>query len=805
MKRMSDNAGESRCFEPLRQQRLAKAVTDCLQPRPTPLACALGLGAALVAVAPLYAATYTVYNTTDAGSGSLRQALIASDAHPGPDQIVFASSVSGSIVLTSGPLEKTTYDSLSIVGPGKEKLVIDGNGHDAILIAVIGDDSSFAVSGVTLQHAGRAISLRFSGYYGSAVIEDSIITGTTEVGIETSTYWSYSSGDVRLQSVRISGNSGNGTDLYGNIVITDSVITDNGGIGIRTGTGYRGAAAPLSVERSVVAQNGGGGIRQPGCWGARVDVSDTQVIDNGGVGVLAQGSLSVARSTVSGNVGAGIDAKLSLTDSTVSGNMGGGIRARAFSCQDSTMGIATVQVVNSTISGNEGQINGGGIYQRTGSTIIVNSVITGNSAQVGGGVFKTFQNEEWQYDAYYEPTMIRNSIIAGNQASINPDIKSGLASEEGIILPAALHYSLIGDLGDAYAVESVPGSNLFGLDPLLGPLQDNGGSTFTHALLTGSPAIDRGDPESQQPPGCDGWPDPAYCVVTPPVSDQRGAGFDRVVNGRIDIGAFEGQGSVTGAVGVWRPSTRQFLLDANGNGTWDGTAAGDTLTGAFGASTDRPVIGDWNGDGSDDVGVWRPGDRKFRLDGNGNAVWDGPTGGDATTAAFGASADLPVAGDWNGDGRAEVGVWRPSPRQFMLDANGNGKWDGAAAGDTLTPAFGVSTDRPVIGDWNGDGKDEVGVWRPSTRQFMLDTNGNGGWDGTVGLDTLTGAFGASTDRPVIGDWNGDGKDDVGVGRPSDGKFRLDANGNRLWEGPAGGDVTTAAFGVATDIPVAGTW
>jgi hypothetical protein len=788
MKRMYDNTGESRCLEPLRQRRLAKAVTDCLQPRPTPLACALGLGAALVAVAPLHAATYTVYNTMDAGPGSLRQALSASEAHSGPDQIVFASSVSGTIVLTSGPLEKTTYDSLSIVGPGKEKLVIDGNGNDAILTAVIQDDSSFAVSGVTLQHAGRAVSLRFSGYYGSAVIEDSIITGTTEVGIETSTYWSYSSGDVRLHSVRISGNSGNGTDLYGNIVIIDSVITDNGGIGIRTGTGYRSAAAPLSVKGSVVARNGGGGIRQPGCWGARVDVSDTQVIDNGGVGVLAQGSLSVARSTVSGNAGAGIEAKLSLTDSTVSGNMGGGIRARAFSCQDSTMGIATVQVVNSTISGNEGPISGGGIYQLTGSTIIVNSVITGNKAQVGGGVFKTFQNEEWQYNAYYEPTMIRNSIIAGNQAPIDPDIKCGLASEQAFILPAELHYSLIGDLGDAYTVESVPGSNLFGLDPLLGPLQDNGGPTLTHALLTGSPAIDRGDPESQP----SGW-------------DQRGEGFDRIVNERIDIGAFEVQSPVTGAVGVWRPTTRQFLLDANGNGTWDGAAAGDTLTAAFGASSDRPVIGDWNGDGSDDVGVWRPSDRRFRLDGNGNAVWDGPTGGDTTTVAFGASADQPVAGDWNGDGKDEVGVWRPSTRQFMLDANGNGRWDAAAGGDTLSAAFGVSTDRPVIGDWDGDGKDEVGVWRPSTRRFMLDTNGNGSWDGTAALDTLTGAFGASTDRPVIGDWNGDGKDDVGVGRPSDGKFRLDANGTGLWEGPAGGDVTTGAFGVATDIPVAGIW
>jgi hypothetical protein len=62
-------------------------------------------------------------------------------------------------------------------------------------------------------------------------------------------------------------------------------------------------------------------------------------------------------------------------------------------------------------------------------------------------------------------------------------------------------------------------------DPLLGPLQNNGGPTFTHALLPGSPAIDAGDPN----------------FTPPPLNDQRGCSFDRVFNGRIDIGSFEVQ------------------------------------------------------------------------------------------------------------------------------------------------------------------------------------------------------------------------------------------------------------------------
>jgi hypothetical protein len=274
-------------------------------------------------------------------------------------------------------------------------------------------------------------------------------------------------------------------------------------------------------------------------------------------------------------------------------------------------------------------------------------------------------------------------------------------------------------------------------------------------------------------------------------------------------------------VGYWRPSDGRFRLDTNGNDKWDGTAGGDTLTNAFGTATDIPVAGDWTGDGSDEVGYWRPSDCKFRLDTNGNGKWDGTAGGDTLTGAFGTPTDLPVVGDWRVHGIDEVGFWRPSDRKlrldtavgfwrpsdrkFRLDTNGNGKWDGTAGGDTLTGAFGATTDLPVVGDWNGDGTDEVGFWRPSDRKFRLDTNGNDIWNGPAGGDTLTAAFGTATDLPVVGDWNGDGTDEVGFWRPSDRKFRLDTNGNGKWDGAAGGDTLTGVFGEPTDRPAVGAW
>jgi hypothetical protein len=87
-------------------------------------------------------------------------------------------------------------------------------------------------------------------------------------------------------------------------------------------------------------------------------------------------------------------------------------------------------------------------------------------------------------------------------------------------------YNLSSDDGAGYL--NGPGDQV-NTDPMLGPLRDNGGPTFTHELLLGSPAINAGDPN----------------FVPPPYYDQRGPGFDRVRNGRIDTGSFEVQAEIT--------------------------------------------------------------------------------------------------------------------------------------------------------------------------------------------------------------------------------------------------------------------
>ena len=125
---------------------------------------------------------------------------------------------------------------------------------------------------------------------------------------------------------------------------------------------------------------------------------------------------------------------------------------------------------------------------------------------------------------------------------------------------------------------------------------------------------------------------------------------------------------------------------------------------------------------------------------------------------------------------AKMGVFRPSTHTFYLQNNGL---------PTTSINWGISTDMPVTGDWNGDGRTDVGVFRNSTHMFYLKN----------GTTTTAISWGINTDLPVTGDWNGDGRTEVGVFRPSTHMFYL-KNGTTA---------TAISYGVSTDLPVTGKW
>jgi hypothetical protein len=197
-------------------------------------------------------------------------------------------------------------------------------------------------------------------------------------------------------------------------------------------------------------------------------------------------------------------------------------------------------------------------------------------------------------------------------------------------------------------------------------------------------------------------------------------------------------GSGTTKMGVYRPSTHQFLLDYYGNREF--TEVYDLGVGAD--PTDIPVAGDWNGDGKTKVGLFRNGNL-WILDYNGDGIFDPDT--DRTFDFGGVAGDVPVAGDWDGSGVSRIGIFRQG--SWILDMKGTGEFD-------LAQAFtfgGVAGDVPVVGDWNGDGRTKVGVVRASF--WVLDANGNRRFDGTGPEQDLVFPFGGVPgDKPVVGKW-----------------------------------------------------
>ena len=221
---------------------------------------------------------------------------------------------------------------------------------------------------------------------------------------------------------------------------------------------------------------------------------------NNGGGIRNDGVLKVNRSTISNN--------------NCQGN-GGGIAGGG-----GIYNIGTAFATDSTISTNSAP-NGGGILNLNPMTL-VNVTISGNTAtSQGGGIYNLGTTINFG-----------NSIVAGNTAPSGPD-GNGFNFN-------SLDYNLIGNTSGANFTGTTT-HNITNVNPLLGPLLDNGGPTKTHAPLSGSPALEAGNNSLiTNPP-----------FIGPPFTDQRGSGFNRIADGdgnataTVDIGAYEQQGTLT--------------------------------------------------------------------------------------------------------------------------------------------------------------------------------------------------------------------------------------------------------------------
>jgi hypothetical protein len=396
-------------------------------------------------------------------------------------------------------------------------------------------------SNVSIQGPGaNLMTVRRStgGDYGVFTVVSSVTASVSGLTISNASGYGISgilnSGMLTVSNSTISGNSGSaGISNNGRLTVSNSAIWGNSG-------GYAGGIlnnnGTVTISNSTISGNSGNGISN---YLGMLTISNSTISGNAGHGIYnPNGTVTITMSTIAGNSGNGVgvynpNGTVTISTSTISGNSGGGVNNGG-----------ALSVSNSTITGNLGS----GIYNGNGMLTVSNSTVAGNSATLtyGGGI----------YNAGTMTT--RNTIIAGNTAPSGPDIYGNMGSQG---------YNLLGNPVDA---SGWTGTDLLHVDPLLGPLQNNGGPTQTMTLVGGSPAIDAGDPAQANTP------------------DQRGVWR----TGGVNIGAYQASATTLLVAGFPSPINPGMSgpVTVTARDTYGNTAAGYRGTVHFTSSDPQATL-----------------------------------------------------------------------------------------------------------------------------------------------------------------------------------------------------------------------
>jgi CSLREA domain-containing protein len=463
----------------------------------------------------------TVNSLADPGDGlcnaaqcTLREAL----ADPGSTDISFAAGLTGAVTLATPQAGGGTLvirKSVTVAGPGAGITIRRRATDPQFRILTVESGAIVTLADLTLRNGKTD---RVGGgvvNFGTLTLRNCTVAGNASSqhggGIDNH-------GPLTLEHTTVANNSGaggGGIDNHGvTLTVTHSSIVRNAGSGIASSGGT------LAITSTAVSYNSGRGIILD--WG-HATLEKVRILGNSGGGLaLHQGTIALTNSTVSRNsagTGAGIvnsaGGRYTIANSTISNNAASGVGGGIFNTVNDRFGrlSASVRLTNSTVSGNSAG-SGGGIENsdRLGGAFVtvINSTIASNAArETGGGI---------DVGAALESSNIVslvNTLVAQNTAPTAPDVTGGLGAS----------FSLIGD-GAGSGLTNSNGNQVGNvspytspIDPVLGPLADNGGPTATRALEAGSPAID-----AASSPAC-------------PAADQRGVA--RPQGAACDIGSYE--------------------------------------------------------------------------------------------------------------------------------------------------------------------------------------------------------------------------------------------------------------------------
>ncbi|MBX3065176.1 MAG: CSLREA domain-containing protein [Anaerolineae bacterium] len=421
-----------------------------------------------------------------------------------------------------------------------------------------------------------------------------------------------------------------------------------------------------------------------------------------------------------------------------------------------------LQIYNSSFTHNAAS-GGAAIYNAFYATaMIANSPFTENSSLGGGAII----NNNFSTMTLLYSTLARNIVVdnsnfrAANLYSIDDPARLATTYVQNTLIaePIGEGDNCVGTITTLGNNLQYPGNSCGATIPVANPRLGTLG-TYDDILpilplLARSRAIDRGSDTE--------------CLSSPIFSrDQRL--LLRPVDGnsdgiaRCDIGAYEAAAGTTrpDTIGIYRPSTNMFYLrNSNSTGFSDINVSLVSLGMDPNEFRDVPVVGDWNGDGIDTVGFYRRG----RVSDNAGAGLFVLSDSNVTPQAdhvfvLGNPSDTPLVGDWDGNGTDSVGVFRPSNGLIYIK---NALTTGFA---DFTMVLGNPGDVGIAGDWDDDGKDSPGVYRPgASPQFYLTNQ----VCNCVAFSDYNVTFGDPGDQPFTGDWNGDGRTGLGVYRTSNG-------------------------------------
>ena len=490
--------------------------------------------------------------TPGADGISLREAITAANNTGGADMITFAASTDGNpftltIANTGGINEDFNAEGDLDV---RDDLVIQGNG-----------------SGNTIIQAGTNASNGIDRVIGFN--PDCITAMAFDVSGVTLRYGRNS------QATGIFLDAGGGVDFCGagasSFSLSNSVISDNTSV-----NGYGGginidevppAASTVTITNTTIANNSsdgtGGGINVFGD-NVQLTVTGSTISGNQTTGAGSQGGGVNVRLTNNNDGDGAATPKVTIENTLVSSNVAGGPTGGGGISVSSASGTQEVVIRNTTISGNTALADGGGVVVGdAGATVtLTNVTVSDNRAdsdnnsllETGGGINQSTGN-----------VILQNTIVAGNFVDLG-------STADDITGTVTANFSLIGeDAGAIFAGGS--GNNLTDVNALLGPLANNGGTTQTHKLLAGSPALDNGSD--------------ALATTAGLTTDQRGTGFSRSLDAadsdttnEVDIGAHEAHPAVQDiadqAASVGIPLVLTFDLgdfDEADGGDFDSVAA----------------------------------------------------------------------------------------------------------------------------------------------------------------------------------------------------------------------------------------